>query len=67
MNKYSLWKISFSLSYFLSRWFAIPVLFGNQPAIQVSNATAGMDVSRAVLQQVTSALDATYFIKMQIR
>ena len=30
--------------------YAIPVLFGNQPAIQVSNATAGMDVSQAVLQ-----------------
>lgn len=61
MNKYPLWKnLALILIFLIAVVYAIPILFGNQPAIQVSSASAGIPVPQSVLTQVTQALQAQH-------
>ncbi len=61
MNRYPWWKnIILILVFVIAVIYAIPIFFGNQPAIQISNSTAGIPISQSVKDQVTTALNAQH-------
>lgn len=61
MNRYPLWKnILLVLFFIVAVFYAIPVLFGNQPAIQISSTTPGMSITQSIQQEITAALESQH-------
>ena len=59
MNRYPLWKyILIAIALLFGMLYALPNLFGEAPAVQVSPAKSTIKVEPALLQQVESALKA---------
>ena len=59
MNRYPLWKyILIAIVLIFGMIYALPNLFGEAPAVQVSPAKSTLKVEPALLQQVESALKA---------
>jgi preprotein translocase subunit SecD len=59
MNRYPLWKyILILVSLLFGMLYALPNLFGEAPAVQVSPAKSTLKVEPALLEQVESALKA---------
>jgi preprotein translocase subunit SecD len=59
MNRYPLWKyILIAIALLFGMLYALPNLFGEAPAVQISPAKSTVKVEPALLQQVESALKA---------
>lgn len=59
MNKYPLWKNALLIILLLiAIVYALPNLFGKDPAIQISSATPGLALDASNIQQVKAILDA---------
>ncbi len=57
MNRYPWWKnLTLIIVFLLAVIYAMPILFGNQPAIQISSSSAGIPVPQSVLTQIKSTL-----------
>ncbi len=58
LNKYPLWKyLLVTVVVTAGLFFALPNLFGEDPAVQVSSATRGVEVDDGTLVQVTGLLE----------
>ncbi len=57
MNRYPWWKnLTLIIVFLIAVIYAMPILFGNQPAIQISSSSAGIPVPQSVLTQIKSTL-----------
>jgi len=58
MNQYALWKyILIAVCLVIGVLYALPNLFGEDPALQISPGTRGVTIGQDTLTQVTQALD----------
>lgn len=63
MNKYPLWKNALLIILLLiAVVYAIPNLFGKDPAIQISSSTPGLALDESNVQQVKTILDAHHLV-----